>query len=129
MTGRTSMRLRGVLAGSLTVLVISGISADTNWPQFRGSQAGVAADDSALPDTWSSTENIVWKADVPGVGWSSPVVWGDHVFVTAAVNTERDDRPALKVYVATEVAPTTAVLRWVVYDFAFETGKLRWQHE
>jgi outer membrane protein assembly factor BamB len=123
------MRCRSMLAASFTVFALAGISADSNWPQFRGSQAGIAADDPALPETWSSTENIGWKADVPGVGWGSPVVWGDHIFLTSAVNTERNDRPALKVYTAAEVAPTTAVLRWVVYDFDFKTGKLRWDRE
>ena len=56
----------------------------------RQPRGGVAADDPALPDTWSATENIAWKIDVPGRGWSSPIVWGDHVFVTAAVNTKRN---------------------------------------
>ena len=44
--------------------------------------------DPRLPDSWSATENVAWKADVPGVGWSSPVVWGDHIFLTSAINTE-----------------------------------------
>src|SRR5439155_16429769 len=86
---RNTMRCRSMLAASFAVLALAGISADSNWPQFRGSQAGVAADDPALPETWSPTENIVWKADVRGVGWGSPVVWGDHIFLTSAVNTER----------------------------------------
>jgi len=56
------MRCRSMLAASFTVFALAGISADSNWPQFRGSQAGIAADDPALPETWSSTENIGWKA-------------------------------------------------------------------
>jgi len=62
-------------------LTIAVVSADDNWPQFRGPKSGVAADDPVLPDTWSPTENVVWKIDVAGRGWSSPVVWGDHVFI------------------------------------------------
>jgi hypothetical protein len=65
-----------------------------NWPQFRGEQAGVAADDPSLPDTWSETLNVAWKIEIPGRGWSSPVVWGDHVFVTTAVNLRSRSRPA-----------------------------------
>src|SRR5580765_7875453 len=79
---KNTMGGRSALAASFFVFTLAGISADSNWPQFRGSQAGVAADDPALPETWSPTENIVWKADVPGVGWGSPVVWGDHIFLT-----------------------------------------------
>jgi len=40
----------------------------------------VAADDPRLPDKWSRTENVVWKLDVPGFGWSSPVVWAIFIF-------------------------------------------------
>jgi hypothetical protein len=64
-------------------------SADKNWPQFRGSRAGVAVDDARLPDTWSTTENVAWKIDVPGRSWSSPVVWGNHVFVVTAINVKQ----------------------------------------
>src|SRR6266849_9913744 len=124
-----TMRVLSVLLTTLILSLHLVAGAADNWPQFRGSHAGVAADDPALPDTWSSTENIGWRADVPGVGWGSPIVWGDHIFLTSAVNTERNDRPALKVYTAAEVAPTTAVLRWVGYDFDFKTGKLRWERE
>src|SRR5437762_14223012 len=85
-----------VLIVVLATVILSGhvvaAPADT-WPQFRGSRAGVAADDPALPDTWSATENIVWTIDVPGRGWSSPIVWGDHVFVTAAVNAKGTEEP------------------------------------
>ena len=75
-----------VLAGS------SGLFAQ-EWPRFRGNEAGVAADDPALPDTWSQTENVVWTRSIPGIGWSSPVVWGDHVFVTTVVNTAQQEPP------------------------------------
>src|SRR2546428_9091771 len=73
------------------VLAVAVVSASDEWPQFRGSHSGIAADDPALPDTWSATENVAWKIDVPGRGWSSPVVWGDHVFITSAVSTNADE--------------------------------------
>ena len=72
----------------LALLVSTIVSAEQEWPQFRGPKSGVAADDPALPDTWSATTNVAWKIDMPGRGWSSPVVSGDHVFITAAVNTK-----------------------------------------
>src|SRR5216684_7204584 len=89
--GRTFMCGRALVALSfVAVAAVAAVaaSADGNWPQFRGQQAGVAADDPALPDTWGPTENVVWTSEVPGVGWSSPVVWGDHIFVTSAINSE-----------------------------------------
>lgn len=57
--------------------------SDGNWPRFRGPDcAGISAD-RGVPLEWSATKNIVWKADLPGRGASSPIVWGDHVYVTA----------------------------------------------
>src|SRR5262245_57937185 len=76
-----------LLTLALIALTLVGIAADDQWPQFRGMQAGAVADDPSLPDTWSDTQNVVWKTEIPGVGWSSPVVWDDHVFVTASVAT------------------------------------------
>ena len=85
------MTRRPILIVGLVLLALGVASADEQWAQFRGAKSGIATDDPVLPDTWSPTENIVWKVDLPGRGWSSPVVWGDHVFITAAVNTKGSD--------------------------------------
>jgi outer membrane protein assembly factor BamB len=58
-----------------------------NWPQFRGKDAAGVADTSRLPTRWSTTENVAWTAEIPGRGWSSPIVWGDRVYLTTAVNS------------------------------------------
>src|SRR5919109_2696796 len=66
---------------AVTLVMAAGTALDAqHWPQFRGAQSGIAPDDPRLPDTWSATENVVWKIDLPGRSWSSPIVWGDHVF-------------------------------------------------
>jgi outer membrane protein assembly factor BamB len=81
-------------------------AAEDNWPGFRGPGAAGAAGSPNLPVTWNveTGENIAWKAAIPGLGLSSPVIWGDLVFLTTAVssnpamvfesklNGERDDR-------------------------------------
>src|SRR5207237_8875259 len=84
---------RTIVTLTLTVAALAGPAADDNWTQFRGPQAGVVADNPALPERWSPTENIVWSTEIPGTGWGSPIVWGDHVIVTSAVNTEDSGRP------------------------------------
>lgn len=56
------------------------------WPQFRGPGGAGIADRSALPRRWSTTDNVSWVIEVPGRGWSSPIVWRDRVFVTSAVS-------------------------------------------
>ena len=120
------------------LFAVTVISADQEWPQFRGSKSGVAADDPALPDTWSTTQNVAWKIDVRGRGWSSPVVSGDHVFITAAVNTKGSEDALKPVPSYTprsfggpmsgqDIATSTDPHRWVLYDVDFNTGKVRWE--
>ncbi|MDR0795420.1 MAG: PQQ-like beta-propeller repeat protein [Tannerella sp.] len=55
-----------------------------NWARFRGPNGQGISNATGLPLTWSSTENIAWKTDIPGEGWSSPIVWNDHIFLTTA---------------------------------------------
>ena len=81
-----------LVAASLALATVHGAAAQDNWPQFRGLRAGVIEDDFRLPDQWSAMENIAWKIDVPGFGWGSPIVWGDHIFVTAAIGFTRHPR-------------------------------------
>src|SRR5438445_260992 len=57
--------------------------AGPNWPAFRGGSTPGTPEEKTLPDTWGPDQNVVWKAEVPGKGWSSPVVWGGRVFVTS----------------------------------------------
>lgn len=55
-----------------------------NWPQFRGPDGQGRADDANLPVTWSAQQNVTWRTALPGFGWSSPVIWGDQVWMTTA---------------------------------------------
>ncbi|RIK82455.1 MAG: quinonprotein alcohol dehydrogenase [Planctomycetota bacterium] len=75
----------GVLAAALlAVLGVDRLSAAENWPQFRGPTCQGHADDADVPTTWSETENVAWKTAIHGRGWSSPIVWGDQVWLTTA---------------------------------------------
>lgn len=87
----SSSPIRTSLAAIAVVLLLASAPAatapaDGNWPYWRGPAAdGMAVGDA--PVTWSSTENVAWKTDIPGLGHSSPVVWGDHIFLTTAIRT------------------------------------------
>ena len=101
-----------------------------SWPQFRGSQSsGVAADDPKLPDRWSKTENVAWKADVPGTGWSSPVVVRNRIFVTTVIPSEDKEPPKKGLYFGGERKTPSDEHVWAVLCLDFETGKTLWRRD
>jgi outer membrane protein assembly factor BamB len=57
-----------------------------DWPRFRGPTGQGHSEETGLPLSWDATTNVAWKTALPGEGWSSPVVWGDRVFLTAATD-------------------------------------------
>ena len=101
------------------------------WPRFRGPNAdGVAADDVRLPDAWNKTKNVRWVADVPGWGVSSPVVWGDRVFLTTVVSDGELPKPKKGLYQGDGVRkPPKGVHHWLVFCFDLKSGKELWRHE
>ena len=72
-------------------LTAAGRASD--WPQFRGPGGSATTAEKGLPAEWGSDKNIAWKTTVPGYGWSSPIVWGDKVFVTSAFS-EKQKKPS-----------------------------------
>lgn len=86
------MRLQAF--GGIMLLAASGsFAAADDWPQFRGPNGAATSANDQLADKWSADTNVAWKAKLPGYGWSSPIVWGDKVFVTTAVS-EKQQKPS-----------------------------------
>jgi outer membrane protein assembly factor BamB len=134
-------------------LVTAPAAPDTVWPQFRGPAGRAISTIDTLPMTWSTTMNVAWRADVPGRGWSSPIVWGNQVFVTSAISAGAFKQASPGIYGndyaadlmkegATEAEMMAKVigrdvelpkesgeLRFMVYSFDVATGKLRWERE
>ncbi len=86
---------------SLTCLVSASAiaqlpdGADSNWHQWRGPLSTGVAPEGNPPTSWGPEENIVWKTAISGKGSSSPIVWGDRIFVTSAIENKTDEvRPA-----------------------------------
>ena len=79
------------LAGLLVCLSVPAPARDGAWPQFRGPGARAVADELGLPATWSKTENVEWVTAIPGLGWSSPVVWGGKVFLNGSTQVTKTD--------------------------------------
>jgi outer membrane protein assembly factor BamB len=69
--------------------VISASARGENWPRFRGPTGQGVSSEQSVPLEWSATNNLAWKTAIPGQGWSSPIVWGDRVFVTSATDDGR----------------------------------------
>jgi outer membrane protein assembly factor BamB len=74
-------------------LVLLGLTVATaraeNWPAFRGPTGQGISAEAGLPLKWSAAEGVAWKTAIPGEGWSSPIVWGERVFLTAALDGGR----------------------------------------
>lgn len=123
------------------------------WPGFRGHEMSGLALASRIPDRWSATEHVKWSVTVPGNGWSSPIVWGDTVFVTSAISSRAFKQPSPGLYgneyIAelaaqglsdaeilrrvqardSELASEAAEIRYMVYALDARTGKIKWERE
>jgi outer membrane protein assembly factor BamB len=69
----------------VTLAAITSLAAEDNWPRWRGSDGSGVAKEGKYTDEWSPEKNIAWKVPVDGKGHSSPVIWGDHLFITTAI--------------------------------------------
>jgi outer membrane protein assembly factor BamB len=124
------------------------------WPQFRGpAGAGVLAE-GTLPTAWSTKQNVKWSVEVEGRAWSSPVAWDNTVYVTSAISPGNkykepstgifgndyaaelikqglSEEEMMKRVVSRDIELTsdTGEIRYMVFAFDTNTGKLRWRQE
>jgi len=135
---RLSLRRQSGAVAAIAVAALSTLNAQDNWAKFRGPKAGVVADDPALPVRWDLKSDVVWKFDVPGFSWGSPIVWGNYVFVTTVISDEprpeieRDQQFVSQPHTGGETnqkALSTKPYRWVLYALDFDTGRVRWECE
>ena len=100
-----------------------------SWPSFRGAQAAGVAERQNLPDRWDAKtgENILWRAPIPGLAHSSPVIWGHRIFVTSAVGSDPNAtfRPGL--YGDGDASKDRSRHRWMIYALDKRTGKILWE--
>jgi outer membrane protein assembly factor BamB len=102
----------------------------TDWPQFRGISAQGIAEGYSVPATWNAAtgENVVWKTKIPGLGLSSPIVWGDTVFISTAISGKADAGLRVGYYGDIQSVPDDTEHEWRVYALDKKTGAIKWQH-
>jgi outer membrane protein assembly factor BamB len=82
---------RAIVTGLAGLLGVATLSAAENWPQWRGPSLNGVAPAKGLPIKWSTTENIAWKLPMPGRSGSTPIIWGEHIFLNVGTQDATGD--------------------------------------
>lgn len=125
-------RVRGYLwwlrAALCLCLTFPAVTAQAqNWPSFRGPNASGVADGTKPPTTWNAekSQNILWKVRVPGLSHSSPVVWGNQVFVITAISSDTKASFNVKDR-GIDLANDDVKHTWRIYCLDKQTGQIIW---
>ncbi len=130
-SGIRCFAMLALLLGSLFLVRVPGQARDDGpgWPSFRGANASGVSDGRPLPVDWNvpGGRNIRWKTPIPGLGHSSPVVWGNRLFVSTAISGASN--PELKVGLYGDIASVNDATthRWLVYAIDTASGKILWE--
>jgi outer membrane protein assembly factor BamB len=126
---------------------------DAGWPQFRGPDSNPVGAHARLADRWSKTENVEWSREIPGRGWSSPIVTGDRVYLTTVTTEGKSKPPQTGTEYSNEYAaelmkqglpmeqvleklkardiemPSEVTLHYFLYCLNLKTGEVEWRKE
>src|ERR1039458_7183806 len=110
-------------------LLLAFTAAAQNWPSCRGPGAAGVADGNKLPVAWnvSNGANIAWKTPIPGLAHSSPIVWGDRVYVTTAIPKKQAVQFRGGLYGAGDPADDNLEQSWRLYALDRKTGRIIWE--
>ena len=102
---------------------------DPNWPSFRGTRARGIAEGHTTPTKWDLErgQRIKWKTAIPGLAHSSPVVWGDRIFVTTAVPDGAEPRLRVGLYGDIASVKSEGVHDWKILSLDKNTGEILWE--
>ena len=125
--------MRQLLSTLVLLAAIGTVTRADDWPQFRGSRGDGIAQASGLPLTWADDKNIAWQAEIPGRGWSSPIVLGNRIWLTtseslALPTKERDKWLANLPYVPRDLTADASVTVFAL-ELDAASGKLLKQIE
>lgn len=120
----------------LVLASVSVVAQDGDWPQWRGPGGLGVSDETGLPAEWSPAASILWKTELPGRGHSSPIVWGDRIFVTTSVRGEHLPGRKAPVHLGFDLKPgyvhpdsVDVDYRYALKVLAIEatTGRVLWE--
>ncbi len=143
-------------AGLVCALLLASATVrgqDIAWPQFRGPESNPVGTHARMAERWSKTENVEWSREIPGRGWSSPIVTGGKVFVTTVTTDGKSKPPQIGTEYSNEYVaelqkqglsmkeilervtardielPNEVMLRYSLYCLNLRSGKVEWQKE
>lgn len=131
---KTTVMLKSVLLFSIFFAMVLSVSAqkvdpERQWTMYRGNYASGVLDKVNLPGKWDgkSGNNIAWKTEIPGLGHSCPVVWGENVFVTTAVSELDKGDIKTGIYGSIGSVQDSSVHDWNLYCIDKKSGEIKWQ--
>ena len=100
-----------------------------SWPSFRGPNASGIAEGQNLPDQWDvkTGQNILWRTPIPGLAHSSPIVWGNHIYVTTAISTDPKATFKPGLYGDGDASQDRSRQKWMIYALDKHSGKVVWE--
>jgi outer membrane protein assembly factor BamB len=128
-TGEYKCAMQQHLLSILLLLPASLLSADLQWPSFRGPNASGVADGQNLPEKWDGTKGsgIRFKVVIPGLAHSSPVIWSNKLFLTTAITSQPKASFRLGLYGAGTASEDRSEHEWQILCLDKRTGKILWQ--
>lgn len=107
----------------------SAKKGDTNWPGFRGPNASGIAEGFSTPLSWDieKPKNIKWKITIPGLGHSSPAIYGNRIFITTAISGKKDPEMKVGLYGSINPVEDDTVHEWKVFCIDKNSGKILWE--
>ncbi len=149
---RRLLRQAGVTC-ALLLVSLTARGQDIAWPQFRGPDSNPVGTNAKLAERWSKTENVEWSQEIPGRGWSSPIVTGGRVYVTTVTTEGKSKPPQIGTEYSNEYVaelskqglsqkevidrvtardielPNEVMLHYSLYCLNLKRGKVEWQRE
>jgi outer membrane protein assembly factor BamB len=141
------------LVFALLLTPLATHAQDAAWPQFRGPESNPIGTHARLADRWSKTENVEWAQDIPGRGWSSPIVTGGKIYITTVTTEGKSKEPQVGTEYSNEYVaelqkqglsmpeiikrlndrdielPNEVMLHYMLYRLDLKSGKVEWQKE